>query len=173
MLYRLVSFLLLCVCVSCSFQSNLRAGKDQDAVNMNRERNLQSRLVHPNIVRLQNCFQDPKFVYLVLDYAAGGDVYRVSRQGGALPVGRLVRYDGAPPLSGPMFGKLSNIRHPGRFSSPRSIRHRHGQPDRLFFVCGEDTFEYNSKYTLAPPKACSKHILTRFVPMRWPRPQFA
>jgi len=38
---------------------------------MNRERTLQAKLKHPNIVRMQNCFQDPKYIYLVLDYASG------------------------------------------------------------------------------------------------------
>lgn len=61
-----------------SCQSTLRAGGNQDIVNLNRERILQARLLHPNIVRMQNCFQDAKFVYLVLDYASGGDMYKVS-----------------------------------------------------------------------------------------------
>lgn len=70
---------------------------------MNRERVLQAQLQHPNIVRLRNCFQDPKFVYLVLDYAAGGDVYRVSKRRALCTaarrryVGSLKRFDVASP----------------------------------------------------------------------------
>lgn len=72
----LVRTLLVIFLVFC--QSTLRASGKQDGANLNRERNLQARLLHPNIVRLQNCFQDTKFVYLVLDYASGGDMYKVS-----------------------------------------------------------------------------------------------
>ncbi|CAN0422864.1 unnamed protein product, partial [Ectocarpus fasciculatus] len=61
-------------------QSSLRDGNYQDAVNLDRERRLQANLSHPNIVGIQNSFQDPKFVYLVLDFASGGDVYKVLSQ---------------------------------------------------------------------------------------------
>lgn len=60
-----------------SSQSSLRDGNYQDAVNLDRERRLQANLRHPNIVGIQDSFQDPKFVYLVLDFASGGDVYKV------------------------------------------------------------------------------------------------
>lgn len=72
-LYRFISLI-----VSLSSQSSLRDGNYQDAVNLDRERRLQANLRHPNIVGIQNSFQDPKFVYLVLDFASGGDVYKVT-----------------------------------------------------------------------------------------------
>lgn len=61
-------------------QSNLLAGTKQDAVNMNRERTIQAQLRHPNIVSLQNFFQDRKFIYLALDFVAGGDLFKVSKK---------------------------------------------------------------------------------------------
>lgn len=46
--------------------------------NVRREAEIQSRLRHPNIVRMPGFFEDPKTIYFVLDYAAGGDVYKVT-----------------------------------------------------------------------------------------------
>lgn len=50
----------------------------QDRVNLRREVEIQTRLVHPNIIRMLSWFQDRTWFYLALDYAAGGDVFKVS-----------------------------------------------------------------------------------------------
>ncbi|CAB1110050.1 unnamed protein product [Ectocarpus sp. CCAP 1310/34] len=68
------------VAIKVIYKSSLRDGNYQDAVNLDRERRLQANLRHPNIVGIQDSFQDPKFVYLVLDFASGGDVYKVLSQ---------------------------------------------------------------------------------------------
>lgn len=46
--------------------------------NVQREAEVQSRLRHPNILRLMGAFQDPTQLYFVLEYAAGGDVFKAS-----------------------------------------------------------------------------------------------
>ncbi|CAN0350631.1 unnamed protein product, partial [Hapterophycus canaliculatus] len=74
-------------------QSYLRDGTPQDRVNLDRERRLQAQVRHPNIVGVQNCFQAPKFVYLVLDYAAGGDMFKMlSQHKNGLPVETAAAY---------------------------------------------------------------------------------
>lgn len=42
-----------------------------------REAEVQSKLRHPNIVRMMGFFQDPTKVHFVLEYAPGGDVFKV------------------------------------------------------------------------------------------------
>lgn len=50
---------------------------DQMGHNVRREVEIQSKLRHPNIVSMPCFFQDSKTIYFVLDYAPGGDVYKV------------------------------------------------------------------------------------------------
>lgn len=50
--------------------------KDHMSEQLRKEVEIHSRLKHPNIVQLLGYFDDPKRVYLVLEYAAGGELYR-------------------------------------------------------------------------------------------------
>ncbi len=43
---------------------------------LRREIEIQSHLRHPNILRLYGYFYDPKRVYLILEYAAKGELYK-------------------------------------------------------------------------------------------------
>jgi aurora kinase len=47
---------------------------------LRREVEIQSRLRHPNILRLYGYFYDAKRVYLILEYAAGGELYKTLRE---------------------------------------------------------------------------------------------
>ncbi len=47
-----------------------------------REIRIHSQLDHPNIVQLYAAFEDSKHVYLVQEYAAGGDLYQELRRSG-------------------------------------------------------------------------------------------
>ncbi|KAJ3200689.1 spindle assembly checkpoint kinase, partial [Entophlyctis luteolus] len=47
---------------------------------LRREIEIQSHLRHPNILRLYGYFYDAKRVYLILEYAAGGEVYKCLRK---------------------------------------------------------------------------------------------
>ncbi|CAM9838602.1 unnamed protein product [Ectocarpus fasciculatus] len=50
---------------------------------LRREVEIQSRLVHPHIVRLFGYFQDAKSVYLILEYAPNGELFKsISKSGG-------------------------------------------------------------------------------------------
>lgn len=44
--------------------------------NLKREVEIQSRLQHPNIIRLYGYFYDESCVYLVLEYATQGELYK-------------------------------------------------------------------------------------------------
>eukprot|EP00903_Cladosiphon_okamuranus_P017266 g15910.t2 len=81
------------VAIKMILKSNLRGGTKQDAVNMSRERTIQAELHHRNIVRLRNYFQDAKFIYLVLDFAAGGDLYKLlEKNKNGLPLAAAAGY---------------------------------------------------------------------------------
>eukprot|EP00904_Undaria_pinnatifida_P002708 jgi/Undpi1/12438/HiC_scaffold_5.g02109.m1 len=74
-------------------KSTLRNSSRQECVNLKREKDIQTRLSHPNIVRMVSWFQDLKWFYLVLDFASGGDVYKVLRQSkNGLPEDVAARY---------------------------------------------------------------------------------
>jgi serine/threonine protein kinase len=48
-----------------------------DCINMlRREIEIQSRLKHPNIVKLFGYFHDDKNVYLILEYLSNGELYK-------------------------------------------------------------------------------------------------
>jgi aurora kinase len=49
---------------------------------LRREIEIQSHLRHPNILRLYGYFYDDKRVYLILEYAAGGELYKKLRKAG-------------------------------------------------------------------------------------------
>ena len=50
--------------------------KDHMSEQLRKEVEIHSRLKHPNIIQLLGYFDDPKRVYLVLEYAAGGELYK-------------------------------------------------------------------------------------------------
>ena len=53
---------------------------------LRREVEIQSHLKHPNILRLYGYFYDEKNIYLILEYAAGGELYkRLQKAGGTFP----------------------------------------------------------------------------------------
>ncbi|XP_063985108.1 aurora kinase C-like isoform X2 [Diachasmimorpha longicaudata] len=54
-----------------------------------REIEIQSHLIHPNILRLFTYFHDEKDIFLVLEYAAGGELYRKLRR---QPGGRFTNH---------------------------------------------------------------------------------
>lgn len=45
-----------------------------------REIEIQSHLRHPNILQLFTYFHDEKLIYLVLEFAAGGELYKVMKR---------------------------------------------------------------------------------------------
>ena len=71
-------------------QSTLNEASRQEQINVQREIDIQTKLSHANIVRMVTWFQDPKWFYLVLDYASGGDVYKVGGRS-AVEMKKIVR----------------------------------------------------------------------------------
>lgn len=43
---------------------------------LRREIEIQAHLRHPHILRMYNYFYDEKRIYLILEYAAGGELYK-------------------------------------------------------------------------------------------------
>ena len=54
----------------------------QQVEHMISEKNILSNLDHPFIVRLSGTFQDPKFLYMVLEYIVGGEFFTHLRKAG-------------------------------------------------------------------------------------------
>ncbi|KAJ3336052.1 hypothetical protein HDU91_001928, partial [Kappamyces sp. JEL0680] len=63
------------VALKVLFKSELAENKVEKQ--LRREIEIQSHLRHPNILRLYGYFYDPKRVYLILEYAAKGELYRL------------------------------------------------------------------------------------------------
>eukprot|EP00824_Muranothrix_gubernata_P013897 TRINITY_DN28850_c0_g1_i1.p1 TRINITY_DN28850_c0_g1~~TRINITY_DN28850_c0_g1_i1.p1 ORF type:complete len:382 (+),score=69.39 TRINITY_DN28850_c0_g1_i1:97-1146(+) len=59
---------------------------------LRREIEIQSHLRHPNILRLFGYFYDEKRVYLILEYAARGEVYKELQRVGRFPESRAAGY---------------------------------------------------------------------------------
>lgn len=51
-----------------------------------------SKLVHPNIVRLMDFFEDNEYVYLVLDVCNAGDMYRLIKRSVSLPLEAAIHF---------------------------------------------------------------------------------
>ena len=69
----------------------IRNGFEQQ---LRREIEIQSRLRHSNILRLYSYFYDSKSVYLILEYAAGGELYKQLKTSGALTEHQAAIYIG-------------------------------------------------------------------------------
>jgi serine/threonine protein kinase len=61
-------------------------------VQVRREIEIQANLRHPNILRFYGYFQDSKRIYLILEYAAGGEVYSRMQKSGPLDEKTAARY---------------------------------------------------------------------------------
>eukprot|EP00892_Ulva_mutabilis_P005075 jgi/Ulvmu1/293/UM001_0297.1 len=57
-----------------------------------REVEIQANLRHPNILRMYGYFHDDERMYLILEFASGGDVYKHLREAGRFPEKRASRY---------------------------------------------------------------------------------
>eukprot|EP00741_Cyanophora_paradoxa_P014279 tig00020780_g13771.t1 len=59
---------------------------------LRREIEIQAHLRHPNILRLHGYFYDPSRVYLILEYASRGELYKELQRCGKFPERRTVDY---------------------------------------------------------------------------------
>ncbi|XP_057949481.1 serine/threonine-protein kinase Aurora-3 [Malania oleifera] len=59
---------------------------------LRREMQIQSSLCHPNILRLFGWFDDDERIYLILEYAHGGELYKKLRKSGRLTEGQAATY---------------------------------------------------------------------------------
>lgn len=68
------------VALKVLYKEELEEGKVEKQ--LRREVEIQSHLRHPNILRLYGYFYDDKKVYLILEYAAKGELYKLLREAG-------------------------------------------------------------------------------------------
>ena len=78
------------VALKVLFKSQLRAANVEHQVR--REVEIQSHLRHPNILRLHGYFTDADRIYLILEYAPRGELYRDLQRCGRFPEPRAARY---------------------------------------------------------------------------------
>ncbi|KAI3399041.1 hypothetical protein diail_7841 [Diaporthe ilicicola] len=57
-----------------------------------REIEIQSNLRHPNILRLYGHFHDPKRIFLILEYASQGELYKLLRKANRFPEWKAAQY---------------------------------------------------------------------------------
>jgi aurora kinase A len=86
---------------------------------LRREIEIQSELTHPNILRLFGFFHDAKRVYLILEFAPGGELYHHLRKcGGIFPEAEAARY---------IYDLASALRH----CHSKGVIHRDIKPENL------------------------------------------
>ncbi|QIX00207.1 hypothetical protein AMS68_005724 [Peltaster fructicola] len=71
-------------------KSELQQGKVEKQVR--REIEIQSNLAHPNILRLFGHFHDTKRIFLILEFAAKGELYKHLRKAGKFPEWQAAQY---------------------------------------------------------------------------------
>lgn len=59
---------------------------------LKREIQIQKRVDHPHIVRLEGFFEDSEYVYIVLEYAEGGNLFHMLKKKRKLPEGEAFIY---------------------------------------------------------------------------------
>lgn len=78
------------VALKIIYKSELEAAKVEKQ--LRREIEIQSHLRHPNILRLYGYFYDEKRVYLILEYAPQGELYKMLRRAGHFDEPTAARY---------------------------------------------------------------------------------
>jgi serine/threonine protein kinase len=78
------------VALKVLYKSELEEGKVEKQ--LRREVEIQSHLRHPNILRLYGYFYDDKRVYLILEYAARGELYKILREAGRFKEEQAAQY---------------------------------------------------------------------------------
>ena len=86
---------------------------------LRREIEIQSKLNHPNVLRLFGFFYDVKYVYLILEYAPGGDFYKLfAHKGKSVGEQQAAEY-------------IRSLAHALRYCHARGVIHRDLKPENL------------------------------------------
>ncbi|XP_034839569.1 aurora kinase B-like [Maniola hyperantus] len=113
------------VAIKALFKSQIVKSKCEHQVM--REIEIQSHLKHPNILRLFTWFHDEKRIYLVLEYAAGEELYKhlASAPMGRFPESRAARY-------------IYQIADAVDYCHQRHVMHRDIKPENILVALNGD-----------------------------------
>lgn len=109
--------------VAIKIIDRVKAPKDYQEKFLPRELDIWSRLSHPNVVALLRFFEDSLRVYMVLEYADGGDALKYIQKSGAL----------SEDLSRAWMGQITSA---VRYMHDQSISHRDLKLENLLIVDG-------------------------------------
>jgi aurora kinase len=73
-------------------KSELREGGGRAEKQVQREIEIQSNLRHPNVLKLHGHFHDSKRIFLILEFAGQGELYKHLRKAGRFPEPKAARY---------------------------------------------------------------------------------
>ncbi|PRW57075.1 aurora other [Chlorella sorokiniana] len=88
-----------------------------------REIRLHSQLRHPNIIQLYAAFEDDNYVFMVTEFAAGGDLYEDLKRSGGQHRERVVAGDLLPPFMSAL-----------AYMHTRSVVHRDIKPENILLT---------------------------------------
>lgn len=104
------------VAIKAMYKSELQVNNAEQQ--LRREIEIQAKLRHPNILRLYGYFHDDRCVYLILEYAPNGEVYKILRKSG--------------PFSEPVAAQyLMQMANALKYLHARNVIHRDIKPENL------------------------------------------
>lgn len=92
---------------------------------LRREIEIQSRLRHSNILRLYGYFHDSKYVYLILEYAPNGEIYKILRSKGSFDEQKAAQY-------------IFQLANALKYLHSRQVIHRDIKPENLLLGLKEE-----------------------------------
>ncbi|KAL6495426.1 Serine/threonine-protein kinase Aurora-3 [Orobanche gracilis] len=110
---------------------------------LRREMEIQTSLRHPNVLRLYGWFHDAERIFLILEYAHGGELYRELRKSGHLSEKQAATY-------------ISSLTQALAYCHEKHVIHRDIKPENLLldheFYFTESGFEVtlHKRYSLIP-----------------------
>ncbi|KAI8526942.1 hypothetical protein RHMOL_Rhmol12G0037900 [Rhododendron molle] len=97
---------------------------------LKREMEIQTNLRHPNVLRLYGWFHDDDRIYLILEYAHGGELYRQLRKTGHLGERQAATVDSIPEIW-EYFLYIASLTQALAYCHEKDVIHRDIKPENL------------------------------------------